>query len=225
VYCLRIFGCEFEGVTICTLRLIGAAISTFDLRPLPAQCGKGKDASHQSITSVIGNRTRIDSHDALETQARTMRRPVCSVAVTWRNAAAQSTDQYAADACKALDEFGKGTTPAGYRAGRAHKTGGPPTAHAIRRRSTDGRDFVGNRRPQSGPAAQPSSTGRIVRREPLEASSGKTTRHRLNRGAIAPPTTRCGRSQWYQCGATHARAPTLLAAPPKVCQRRKSSDA
>jgi transposase len=60
---------------------------------------------------------------------------------------------------------------------------------------------------------------------PLEASSGKTTRHRLNRGAIAPPTTRCGRSQWYQCGATHARAPALLAAPPKVCQRRKSSDA
>jgi len=36
---------------------------------------------------------------------------------------------------------------------------------------------------------------------PLQASSGKTTRHRLNRVVIVPPTMPSGPSQWFECAA------------------------
>ncbi|WP_368773270.1 transposase [Pseudomonas sp. MPR-R2A5] len=43
---------------------------------------------------------------------------------------------------------------------------------------------------------------------PLPASSGKTVRHRLNRGGVDPPTIRCGRSSWGVCAVIHKPGPT-----------------
>ena len=54
-------------------------------------------------------------------------------------------------------------------------------SHAIWRWTTNRRHVVGNGGRQSHSATQRSCVGSVVRRSPLEASSGKTTRHRLNR--------------------------------------------
>lgn len=60
---------------------------------------------------------------------------------------------------------------------------------------------------------------------PIEASSGKTVRHRLNRGGTAKPTPPCIASWWCGCAGTSRPASTWLAAPPRASPRRRSSAA
>ena len=61
---------------------------------------------------------------------------------------------------------------------------------------------------------------------PLQASSGKTQRHRLNRVVeIARPTTRCGPLQWFACEVTRAPGITWPSEQVKGYQRKKSTGA
>ena len=60
---------------------------------------------------------------------------------------------------------------------------------------------------------------------PLEASSGKAIRHRLNRGAIATPTGPCTSSWSCACAATNPPATTSPAAWPKAKPKTRSCDA
>ena len=72
-----------------------------------AQRGEGKDPSYQSIASAVGDGARIDTRHALEGETRTMRGPLRSAAIAGRYTAAQGANQYAAPACKTLDEPGE----------------------------------------------------------------------------------------------------------------------
>jgi transposase len=60
---------------------------------------------------------------------------------------------------------------------------------------------------------------------PIPASSGKTTRHRLNRAATGGPTTPCSRSCWCACATTAPLAPTSPGASPRASPARRSCGA
>ncbi|MEU7322523.1 transposase [Streptomyces griseoviridis] len=56
----------------------------------------------------------------------------------------------------------------------------------------------------------------------IPASSGRTHRHRLNRGGDRTANNGCTPSCWSGCASTNAPAPTSNAAPRKGCPRRAS---
>jgi transposase len=60
---------------------------------------------------------------------------------------------------------------------------------------------------------------------PIPASSGRTDRHRLNRGVTAGPTTPCGASPWSACAATHPPEPMSSGGPTKACPSSTSCTA
>jgi transposase len=52
---------------------------------------------------------------------------------------------------------------------------------------------------------------------PIPASSGRTDRHRLNRGGDRHANNACGVSLWSACAATHRPEPTSSGAPNRAC--------
>ena len=60
---------------------------------------------------------------------------------------------------------------------------------------------------------------------PIPASLGKTNRHRLQLGAIAPAIGHCTSPRSSACVIAHAPAPTLSDELPRACQSQRSSAA
>jgi hypothetical protein len=60
---------------------------------------------------------------------------------------------------------------------------------------------------------------------PIPASSGKTVRHRLNRGGTARPTRRCTGSWWFGCAGIRRPALTWSGGPKRAYPNGRSSGA
>ena len=101
----------------------------------------------------------------------------------WRHAAAAGIDRHAASARKTVVELGERAARAGRDAlEQLTKRAGHATSCTIRCRPANGRHVVGNAGDNPDRLRSEAALAALCGVSPLEASSGKTTRHRLNRG-------------------------------------------
>jgi hypothetical protein len=106
-----------------------------------------------------------------------------------------------------------------HRRGRTGPAGPPRAGHRHRRRATRRGRRQPNRMRHEG------SFVSLCDASPVQASSGCTTRHGLNRGGNRKPTAPCGASSSSGWAATPPPAPTSSAAPRKDSARPRSSAA
>jgi transposase len=96
-----------------------------------------------------------------------------------------------------------------------HRGVGPDTAAALLIAAGDNRDRLRNE----------ASFAALCGVSPQQASSGRTTRHRLNRGVTDKPTPRCTASPYPACAGMPVPATTSPAASPKARPVAKPSAA
>ena len=169
------------------------------------------------VTAPAGLRERLDGLPtaalvrraaALEPAGwRAQRRRAC-----WQRAASPGANRHLDAGVRLLCEELERLTARRAPALRARPGAGPEVAAAL---LVCARDNPAGLRSEAAFAA-------LCGTSPVEASSGMTRRHRLNRGGTGRPTPRCTGSWWCGCAGTSPPATTWPGAPPRARPPKRS---